>query len=577
MMISINGQPSLKASPSVITGPSGSVTVSWSGLTTSTTNDFLAIYSPSTGVDMHAYIGWIYLSNAATYTQGFGELVVPNLVNMRTDYSFRVWTCNATKTVRKPRHASTDDVSNKIVDSTCQIQATSNPVTFAEPLAPAQGHLALTQDPTSLSLLWVSGSNATVPTVYYGLSSTSLSSSNQGTTITYGINSMCDAPANNASIWKNPGFIHSALIINLKPSTQYFYKFGSITSGWSQTFSFISPQAPSVDEEIFVVAYGDMGVDVPFNTINDLQPPAIQTTGLVQELITTPGSSSPFSHLSKKYGDSSLPLPWTLLHIGDISYARGYGFLWDYFFNLIQPVATQVPYMVCIGNHEYDYTGMPWRANDGYGNDSGGECGIPYSLRFNMPGAADETKNLWYSFNQGPVHFVFMSSEHDFVANSPQYNWILNDLANVDKQATPWIVFSGHRPAYTSSHVTTNETTMIRETYEPLWIKFRVNLCLWGHVHVYERTCGVQNSTCIDNDAAPVHVVIGMAGNDYQVPWYSPDLNNGNGHAFQPAWSVFRTVNYGYSRFFANATDFNFQFVGDQRGEIHDNFWLTQF
>lgn len=51
---------------------------------------------------------------------------------------------------------------------------------------------------------------------------------------------------------------------------------------------------------------------------------------------------------------------------------------------------------------------------------------------------------------------------------------------------------------------------MIQETYEPLWIKYKVNLCLWGHVHVYERTCGLQNYTCIDNDAAPVHVVIGM-------------------------------------------------------------------
>lgn len=55
-----------------------------------------------------------------------------------------------------------------------------------------------------------------------------------------------------------------------------------------------------------------------------------------------------------------------------------------------------------------------------------------------------------------------------------------------------------------------NTGLMIQETYEPLWIKYKVNLCLWGHVHVYERTCGMQNNTCVDNDAAPVHVVIGM-------------------------------------------------------------------
>jgi hypothetical protein len=37
------------------------------------------------------------------------------------------------------------------------------------------------------------------------------------------------------------------------------------------------------------------------------------------------------------------------LHIGDISYARGWGFVWDYFFDLVEPVAATIPYMVCIG------------------------------------------------------------------------------------------------------------------------------------------------------------------------------------------------------------------------------------
>eukprot|EP00026_Physarum_polycephalum_P009974 Phypoly_transcript_10116.p1 GENE.Phypoly_transcript_10116~~Phypoly_transcript_10116.p1 ORF type:complete len:222 (+),score=21.54 Phypoly_transcript_10116:100-666(+) len=183
-----------------------------------------------------------------------------------------------------------------------------------------------------------------------------------------------------------------------------------------------------------------MGVAVPFNIFNDQQTPAMQTAALVQALIETPGATSPFARYSSKYHNSNLPLPWTVLHIGDISYARGYGFLWDYFFDLIQPISTQAPYMVCIGNHEFDYIGMPWRANDGYGNDSGGECGIPYNMRFIMPGTTPSTRNLWYSYDQGPVHFVFMSSEHDFLPNSPQYNWILNDLANVDRAATPWIV-----------------------------------------------------------------------------------------------------------------------------------------
>jgi acid phosphatase type 7 len=44
-----------------------------------------------------------------------------------------------------------------------------------------------------------------------------------------------------------------------------------------------------------------------------------------------------------------------LLHIGDISYARGTAALWDAFMTQIQPIAARVPYMAGIGNHEYDH------------------------------------------------------------------------------------------------------------------------------------------------------------------------------------------------------------------------------
>lgn len=554
------GTPVLKAYPPILTPQNRSVTLSWSGITTPTAADFIAIYTPAEESSVQEFIGILNLTQSSTWTQGFGEITVPYLVNMRSDYGFWLWLCS-----------NTSDCATYISPV-----VSSNTVVFDNPLAPTQGHLALTSDPSAVRLMWVSGDNTSTPTVQYGYTQVSLQYNATGNTTTYTKNLMCDSPANTTTFFKDPGFIHDAVMTDLQPSTQYFYKFGSDVSGWSEEFMFISPPATSPSDEIFVVAYGDMGVEAPFVLVGqDTQPPSLQTTYWVNDLVTTPGSTSPFAHLSKKYRDPVQPPPWTLLHIGDISYARGYAFLWDYFFDLIQPVATQVPYMVCIGNHEYDYDGMPWRANDGYGNDSGGECGVPYDLRFHMPGTNESTRNLWYSYNLGPVHFVFMSTEHDFLEGSAQYNWILQDLANVDRSVTPWIVFSGHRPAYTSSTRTTDEGQLIQSTYEPLWVKYKVNMCLWGHVHVYERTCGMVNYTCQPNDAAPVHVVIGMAGNDYQVPWFMPDDKKGDGHALQPPWSIFRAVNYGYSRFFANGTHFNFQFVGDQRGQVHDNFWLT--
>lgn len=42
----------------------------------------------------------------------------------------------------------------------------------------------------------------------------------------------------------------------------------------------------------------------------------------------------------------------SIFHIGDISYATGFLVEWDFFLHLISPLASKVPYMTAIGNHE---------------------------------------------------------------------------------------------------------------------------------------------------------------------------------------------------------------------------------
>ena len=55
-----------------------------------------------------------------------------------------------------------------------------------------------------------------------------------------------------------------------------------------------------------------------------------------------------------------------------------------------------------------------------------------------------------YSFDYGSVHFMMMSTEHNFTEGSPQYKWMEDDLKNVNRTLTPWIVIAGHRAMYTS-------------------------------------------------------------------------------------------------------------------------------
>ena len=58
-----------------------------------------------------------------------------------------------------------------------------------------------------------------------------------------------------------------------------------------------------------------------------------------------------------------------------------------------------------------------------------------------------------YSFDYASVHFIMMSTEHNFTQGSPQYEWMEQDLKNVNRSLTPWVVMAGHRAMYTSQMI----------------------------------------------------------------------------------------------------------------------------
>lgn len=64
---------------------------------------------------------------------------------------------------------------------------------------------------------------------------------------------------------------------------------------------------------------------------------------------------------------------------------RGYSTQWDNYFIQLEPVASRVPFMLGVGNHERNWPG----SGDRWGSmgvfDSGGECGVPYERRARMP------------------------------------------------------------------------------------------------------------------------------------------------------------------------------------------------
>lgn len=339
---------------------------------------------------------------------------------------------------------------------------------------------------------------------------------------------------------------------------------GSDSGGWSETQSFANPDFESSDE-ITAFMFGDMGVATPYRTFIRTQDESLSTVKWILRDVRGLGS-----------GKASM-----VSHIGDISYARGYAWVWDEFFRQVEPIASRVPYHVCVGNHEYDWPAQPWRpewARPIYGRDSGGECGVPYSLRFHMPEASPEpagarappTRNLYYSLDLGPVHFVYFSTETDFLPGSEQREFLVRDLGSVDRTRRPFVVVQGHRPMYTTSSNLRDApfTTRLRESLEPVFVENRVTLALWGHVHRYERFCPMSNFTC--GEGLPVHAVIGMAGQDWQPIW-EPRPDHPDLPVFpQPERSVYRGGEFGYTRLVATREKLTFSYVGNHDGEVHD-------
>ena len=92
--------------------------------------------------------------------------------------------------------------------------------------------------------------------------------------------------------------------------------------------------------------------------------------------------------------------PRFILHAGDLAYSNGHLFSWELWSHEIEPVALRLPYMVSIGNHDYDHVQGPehdpsgaglgyhppyWVGNPPwgvYGDWSEGECGVPMVTRF---------------------------------------------------------------------------------------------------------------------------------------------------------------------------------------------------
>ncbi|CAN1134134.1 Probable purple acid phosphatase 20 [Linum perenne] len=274
-----------------------------------------------------------------------------------------------------------------------------------------------------MRISWITESE-TPATVDYGTSSGSYVSSATGSTNSY-----------TYDVYKS-GQIHNVDIGPLKPNTVYYYRCGEKSD---RELSFKT--APASFPIKFAVV-GDFG--------------------------QTEHTESILQHISQSNYDMLL-LP------DDLSYADTWQPRWDSFGRIVEPVASQRPWMVTQGNHEVEEIPVVHMTTF-----------TAYNARWRMPyEESGSTSNLYYSFNVAGVHVIMLGSFTDFDPSSAQYKWLHSDLAHVDRSKTLWLFALLHAPWYSTNmaHRGEAESVDMKKYMEGVLYDARVDglmFLIWG-------------------------------------------------------------------------------------------------
>ncbi|CEG46928.1 RxLR-like protein [Plasmopara halstedii] len=538
------------------------------------------------GDPLSDFIDYVYANESRTIHSGVFSIVFGPLVNMRASYQF--------KYLRKLESVEYNEDGQErprfaVVGDSPFIEMERG---HTEPL---QIRLALTENKGELRVTWVSGQTAG-PYVKFKLASGQLLESRANATFgSYDAQDLCEPSATNRSsvYFRHPGYLYDAVMTDLIPGRKYVYRVGSDTGVLSPEIEFIFPTAlqdydadkQQRPQSFFV--FGDLGTSVLDEPVDELdidQSPERHFTGL--NMVSRPAKWSDERSVMERICqdlDESLqddaridsPEYAALVHVGDISYAKGKTYIWDQYGAIVQSVASRLPYMVGVGNHEYDYIengeghdlsgeeaalSNGWHPKNGnFKTDSNGECGVPFARRFHMPQATNEGANppFWYSFQVGLTHHIVLSSEHRCTSGSSMRKWLERELEQyVDRNVTPWLIVHLHRPLYCSEmyEADNNVAKILRDCFEDLFATNNVDFVFSGHYHAYERTFPVYHGICQEHDQkaqAPIHIMIGSGGAELDDISY-----------FQSFWSRSRQQEYGYGRLHIyNASHARFEFV----------------
>ena len=133
---------------------------------------------------------------------------------------------------------------------------------------------------------------------------------------------------------------------------------------------------------------------------------------------------------------------------------------------------------------------------------------LPYPLPY-------EYGNAYYDFQYGQAHIVVLSAYSNMNPGSMQHTWLTETLqTKVNRNVTPWLLVMLHVPLYNTflTHQDDVQVLKASEHLEPLFVQYKVNIVVSGHVHAYMRSKPVRFGQAVDDDKGPVYLIVGSSG-----------------------------------------------------------------
>lgn len=235
--------------------------------------------------------------------------------------------------------------------------------------------------------------------------------------------------------------MHEVMLADLKPETNYFW------------------------QAISVVAPGDTLRSEVYTFKTAVKDSSAYMFALVGDTQRNPRTPWAWEKIAQRVWSER---PNFVVHVGDVVDQGLRKADWvEHFFPFGHILMSRVPVYTVLGNHEQDSP-------------------LYYQYMVAPP------PEYYYTFTYGNCQFFMIDSNRDVSEGSEQYQWLEWELA---RSTATWKIALHHHPPYSSDNDDHGDTysglsTLSGKTHDltPLYERYGLDFCLFGHIHVYERS-----------------------------------------------------------------------------------------